>query len=122
MARKSKKVEKAQSAESVVRGIDRRTRRTFTSEEKIRIVLEGIRGEESIASLCRKNGIHENLYYKWSKDFLEAGRRRLSGDTSRQANTDEVSGLKNENDELKKLVAELTLENRAIKKSLNGLV
>ena len=122
MARKSKKVEKAQSAESVVRGIDRRTRRTFTSEEKIRIVLEGIRGEESIATLCRKNGIHENLYYKWSKDFLEAGRRRLSGDTSRQANTDEVSGLKNENDELKKLVAELTLENRAIKKSLNGLV
>ena len=122
MARKSKRVEKTQSAESIVKGIDRRTRRTFTSEEKIRIVLEGIRGEESIASLCRKNGIHENLYYKWSKDFLEAGRRRLSGDTKRQANTDEVSGLKNENDELKKVVAELTLENRSIKKSLNGLI
>ena len=122
MARKSKRVEKTQSAESIVKGIDRRTRRTFTSEEKIRIVLEGIRGEDSIASLCRKNGIHENLYYKWSKDFLEAGRRRLSGDTSRQANTDEVSSLKNENDELKKVVAELTLENRAIKKSLNGLI
>lgn len=122
MRKKVKRDEKPKNAESIVRGIDRRTRRTFTSEEKIRIVLEGIRGEESIASLCRKNGIHENLYYKWSKDFLEAGRRRLSGDTSRQANSDEVSGLKNENDELKKVVAELTLENRAIKKSLNGLI
>jgi transposase len=122
MRKKVKRDENPKNAESIVRGIDRRTRRTFTSEEKIRIVLEGIRGEESIASLCRKNGIHENLYYKWSKDFLEAGRRRLSGDTSRQANSDEVSSLKNENDELKKVVAELTLENRAIKKSLNGLI
>ena len=82
------------SAEKTVRDIRRRTRRKFSAEEKIRIVLEGLRGEDSIAELCRKEGINQNLYYRWSKDFLEAGKKRLSGGTSRQANTDEVKNLR----------------------------
>ena len=106
--------------ESYIRDIKRKTRRKFSSEEKIRIVIEGLRGEESIAELCRREGIAANLYYRWSKDFLEAGKKRLQGDTQREANTSEVHGLKQENTDLKEVVAELTLENRVLKKSLNG--
>ena len=82
--------QKKQSASSLVQEIKRKTRRVFSSEEKIQIVLEGLRGEESVAALCRKHGIHENNYYNWSKDFLEAGKKRLSGDTERNASTSEV--------------------------------
>ena len=109
------------SSESIVREIKRKTRRKFSSEEKIRIVLEGLRGEVSIAELCRREGIVPNLYYRWSKDFLEAGKRRLQGDTVREANSSEVNGLRQENDQLKQLVAELSLKNRVLKKSSNGL-
>lgn len=111
---------KKQSIESKVREIKRATKRKYSAEEKIRIVIEGLRGEESLASLCRKEGIHPNLYYNWSKDFLEAGKKRLSGDTKRQASSSEVIDLKKENEELKMLVAELSMENRVIKKNLNG--
>jgi transposase len=109
------------SPESIVREIKRRTRRKFTAEEKIRIVLEGLRGEESITDLCRKEGIHPTNYYKWSKSFLEAGKRQLNGDTIREASSSEVKGLRDENDELKMLVAEVTLSNRVLKKTLKGL-
>ena len=93
---KSHKMEdkKKPSASSLVREIKRRTRRTFSAEQKIQIVLEGIRGEESVSAFCRKYGIHENNYYNWSKDFMEAGKKRLSGDTERDANTSEVKDLK----------------------------
>jgi len=109
------------SSESVVSEIKRKTRRKFSSEEKIRIVLEGLRGEESIATVCRREGISPNLYYRWSKDFLEAGKRRLQGDTVREANSVEVNGLRQENEQLKQLVAELSLKNRVLKKSLSGM-
>jgi transposase len=111
----------SQSPGSVVREIKRETRRKFNSEEKIRIVLEGLKGEESIAFICRREGIAPSLYYKWSKTFLQAGKRRLDGDTLREANSDEVSELRRENEELKQLVAELSLKTRVLKKSLNGL-
>lgn len=114
-------MENKQSASSYVKEIKRRTRRAFSTEEKIKIVLEGIRGEDSIAAICRKYSIHENLYYKWSKDFIEAGKKRLSGDIVREANTTEVSEMKKENTMLKEALADLTLENRVLKKSLNGL-
>jgi transposase len=106
--------------ESVVREIKRKTRRKFSSEEKIRIVLEGLRGEESIAELCRREGISPNLYYNWSKEFLEAGKRRLKGDTKREATSGEVVDLRRENEQLKQLVAELSLRNRRLKKMSNG--
>ena len=106
--------------ESIVKDIKRRTRRRFSSEEKIHIVLEGLKGEESIAAICRREGIVPALYYRWSKDFLEAGKRRLSGDTMREANTTEVSELRKENQELKEVVAEQTLNIRVLKKSLSG--
>ena len=111
---------KKQSASSVISAIKRRTRRLFTAEEKIQIVLECLRGEDSIAAICRKHGINENNYYLWSKDFLEAGKKRLNGDTQRQANTGEVTNLKKENSQLKELVAELLMQNNTLKKSLNG--
>ena len=107
-------------AEKAVRDIRRRTRRKYSSEEKIRIVLEGLRGEESIAALCRREGIAEGLYYSWSKEFLEAGKKRLSGDTQRQATSSEVRDLRREMLGLKELVAELSLENRLLKKSMLG--
>ena len=110
-----------QSPESVVREIKRKTRRKYNAEEKIRIVLEGLKGEESIAAICRREGISPNLYYRWSKAFLEGGKRRLQGDTKREASSDEVTELRKENDELKQLVAEVSLENRILKKSSNGL-
>ena len=108
------------NTEKQVKDIRRKTRRKFSSEEKIRIVLDGLRGEYSIAELCRREGINNNLYYRWSKDFLEAGRKRLSGDTVREASTDEVVDLKKENANLKQAVAELYLRNDWLKKSLTG--
>ena len=108
-------------SESMIRDIKRKTRRKFSSEEKIRIVLDGLRGEDSISALCRREGINPNLYYRWSKDFLEHGKKRLQGDTIREANSGEVKQLRSENDELKQLVAELSLKNRVLKKSLKGL-
>jgi transposase len=110
-----------QSPESVVREIKRKTRRKFNPEERIRIILEGLKGEDSIAAICRREGIAPSLYYKWSKSFLEAGKQRLKGDTMREANSDEVSELRKENEQLKQLVAELSLKNRVLKKSLSGL-
>ena len=107
--------------ESVVREIKRRTRKRYSAEEKIRIVLEGLKGEASISEICRREGIYPNVYYKWSKEFLEAGKKRLQGDTEREATNGEVVGLRKENDQLKALVAELSLKNRVLKKSLNGL-
>lgn len=116
MANKEEKV----SAEKVIRDIRRETRRKYSAEEKIRIVLEGLRGEESIAELCRREGINPNMYYKWSKEFLEAGKARLTGDTKREANSSEVSALRQENVQLKQVVAELVLENRGLKKTALG--
>ena len=107
-------------AEKVVKDIRRATRKRHSSEEKIRIVLEGLRGEDSIAELCRREGINQNLYYRWSKEFLEAGKKRLAGDTAREATSDEVKGLRKEAVALKEVVAELTLENRLLKKSMTG--
>ena len=108
------------NAEKTVREIRRATRRKFSAEEKIRIVLEGLRGEETIAELCRKEGIAQNLYYRWSKDFLEAGKKRLAGDVAREATSDEVKGLRAEARQLKEALAEVTLENRLLKKSVVG--
>jgi len=109
------------SPESVVREIKKNTRRRITSEEKICIVLEGLKGEESIAEICRREGIAPSMYYKWSKGFLEAGKRQLNGDTKREATSDDVAQLRQENEQLKQLVAELSLSNRILKKSLSGL-
>ena len=108
----------AQSAEETVRDIRRDTRRQFSAEEKIRTVLDGLRGEDSIAELCRKEGIAQNLYYRWSKEFLEAGKKRLAGDTAREATSDEVKTLRAEARQLKEALAEVTLENRLLKKSV----
>jgi transposase len=108
------------TAEQVVKDIRRRTRKHHSAEEKIRIVLEGLRGEASIAELCRREGIAQSLYYAWSKEFLEAGKRRLAGDTARQATSPEVKELRTEAAALKEAVADLTLENRLLKKSMIG--
>jgi transposase len=105
-------------AEQVVKDIRRATRRHFSAEDKIRIVLEGLRGDAGIAELCRKEGIAQSLYYTWSKEFMEAGKRRLAGDTTRAATTDEVKDLRREASALKECVADLTLENRLLKKSM----
>ena len=105
------------AADKLVRGIKRKTRKHYSAEEKIRIVLAGLRGEESISALCRREGIAESLYYSWSKEFLEAGKARLSGDTARQATAPVVKELRSESAALKEVVAELTLENRLLKKS-----
>jgi transposase len=102
-------------AEQVVKDIRRATRRHFSAEDKIRIVLDGLRGEDSIAELCRKEGIGQSLYYTWSNEFMEAGRRRLAGDTARAATSDEVKDLRREASALKECVADLTLENRLLK-------
>jgi transposase len=114
-------VEKKKSSEATVRNIRRKTRKKYSAEEKIRIVLDGLRGETTIAELCRREGINQNLYYKWSKEFLEAGKQRLAGNTNRQATSDEVKDLRREMQQLKLLVAELSLNNRVLKKSLLGL-
>ena len=109
---------KKQSAANAVKDIRRKTRRKFSAEEKIRIVLEGLRGEQSVSELCRREGIAQTLYYRWSKEFLEAGKRQLAGDTKREATSSEVKDLKAENLQLKQVVAEQTLELRIAKKNL----
>ena len=106
-------------ADKTVRAIRRKTRKQYSAEEKIRIVIAGLRGEESIAALCRSEGIAESLYYSWSKEFLEAGKKRLSGDTVRQTTSNEVRNLKRENRDMKEALADLLLENRLLKKSMN---
>ena len=108
------------SAEATIRDIKRKTRRKYNAEEKIRIVIEGLRGEATIAELCRREGIAESLYYSWSKEFMEAGKARLSGNTKRQASSSEVDALRRENEQLKQLVAQLALRNRVLKKSVLG--
>ncbi len=117
---RQKAVTRNEAAEKVVRDIRRATRKQYSAEEKIRIVLSGLRGEDSIAELCRREGIAQSLYYSWSKEFLEAGKKLLAGDTSRAATSDEVKGLRKEAVTLKEVVAELTLENRVLKKSMLG--
>ena len=109
---------KTTPGEQVAKDIRHATRRHFSAEDKIRIVLDGLRGEDSIAEICRKEGIAQSLYYVWSKEFLEAGKRRLAGDTARAATTDEVKTLRREASALKEVVADLTLENRLLKKSM----
>ncbi len=106
------------SAEAHVKEIRRATRRQHNAEEKIRIVLEGLRGEYSIAELCRKESIAQSLYYKWSKEFLEAGKKRLTGDTERQATSGEIKDLRREMRDLKEALADVLLENRLLKKSM----
>jgi len=107
-------------AEKVMKDIRRRTRKQHSAEEKIRFVLEGLRSEESIAELCRREGIATSLYYKWSKEFLEAGKKRLAGDTARQASAPEVKELRAEASALKEALADVMLENRLMKKSMIG--
>ena len=107
-------------SDKLVKDIRRANRKIYSAEEKIRIVLEGLRGETTIAELCRQEGIAQSMYYKWSKDFLEAGKQRLAGDTARAATTDEVKGLRREARDLKEVVAEQTLELRLLKKSMIG--
>ena len=109
------------NSEKLVKDIRRRTRKKYSSEEKIRIVLEGMRGEESIAELCRREGLNQNVYYRWSKEFLESGKQRLAGDIKREATSTEVTDLKKENDQLKRLMADIMLKNDVLKKSVLGL-
>jgi len=113
--------EKKEKAESTVRRIRRRTRKKYSAEDKIRIVIEGLRGDMSVAELCRKEGISQSLYYKWSKEFLEAGKQRLAGNTTRQADSSEVREMRQESEQMKLLIAELSLNNRRLKKSLRGV-
>jgi len=108
------------TAEKAVRDIRRATRRHYSAEENIRIVLEGLRGEDSIAELCRREGLNANVYYRWSKEFLEAGKKRLSGDTQREATTGEVKDLRGETAALKEALAEMMMKNRLLKKSVLG--
>ena len=108
------------SAEKTVRDIRRATRRHYSAEEKIRVVLESLRGGDSIAELCRREGINSNVYYRWSKEFLEAGKKRLSGDTAREATSEEVKDLGAESAVLKEALAEQVMENRLLKKSVLG--
>jgi transposase len=117
---RQKQTGRQSSSERIIKDIKRRTRKQYSVEEKIRIVLDGLRGEDSIAELCRREGIAQGLYYKWSKDFMEAGKKRLAGDIVRQANTDEVITLRREARDLKEVVAEQTLELRLLKKSMIG--
>ena len=109
---------KKRSAEKTVRDIRRATRRKYSAEEKIRIVIEGLRGEDSVAELCRREGINSNVYYRWSKEFMEAGKKRLAGDVSREATSDEVKDLRAEAAALKEALAEQLMENRLLKKSV----
>jgi transposase len=112
---------KKQTADSTVKNIRRKARKQYNAEEKIRIVIEGLRGDLTVAELCRREGITQSLYYKWSKEFLEAGKARLNGNTQRQADSEEVSQLRKELDQLKLLVAELSIKNRLLKKTMIGL-
>ena len=117
---KSKQKNSKVPAERVVKDIRRARRKPYSAEEKIRIVLEGLRGDDSLAELCRREGIAQGVYYKWSKEFMEAGKRFLAGDTVRAANNEEVTELRREGRDLKEVVAELTLKNRLLKKSMIG--
>jgi len=110
-----------EAADRTIKDIRRQTRRKYTAEDKIRIVLSGLKGEDSIAELCRQEGIAQSQYYSWSKEFLEAGKKRLAGDTIREANNGEVKGLRREARDLKEVVAEQALELRLLKKSMSGL-
>ena len=116
----SKRSTRHETAEQHVKSIRRATRKQYSAEEKIRVVLEGLRGEQSIAELCRREGIAQSLYYSWSKEYLEAGKKRLSGDTAREATSDEVRSLRRETRDLKEALAETLLENRLLKKSMRG--
>ena len=109
------------SSEKIIRDVKRNTRKQYSAEEKIRIVLDGVRGEDSIAQRCRREGIAQSLYYKWSRDFVEAGKQRLAGDIVRQANTSDVTALRREARDLKEVVAEQTLELRLLKKTCSGM-
>jgi len=120
MSKKQSAKKHKSDADKLVRNVKRRTRRTYSAEEKIRIVLAGLRGEESIAELCRQEGIHQNLYYRWSREFLEAGKKRLAGNTAREADSGEVKLLRTEAAQLKEALAETLLENRLLKKSVIG--
>ena len=111
---------KKNSTEKTVRDIRRRTRKKYSAEEKIRIVLEGLRGEESVAELCRKEGLNPNVYYRWSKEFLEAGKKQLAGNTTREATSEEVKDLRAEAAALKETLGEMLMENRLLKKSVLG--
>jgi len=117
---RQKSMSRKDPAEKAIRDIRRKTRKRYSAEEKIRIVLSGLRGEESIAVLCRHEGIAEGLYYSWSKEFLEAGKKRLAGDTARQATSTEVKTLRAEARALKEALAEQMLEKRLLKKSMIG--
>ena len=111
---------KKSSAQKTIRDIRRATRRHYSAEEKIRTVLEGLRGEDTIAELCRREGLNSNVYYRWSKEFMEAGKKRLAGDTVREATSDEVKQLRAESSALKETLGELLMENRLLKKSMLG--
>ena len=110
-----------QSTENFIKDIRRKTRRLFSSEQKILIVMEALRGESSSAEICRKHGIAQSLFYKWNKEFMEAGKKRLNGDTTREATSDEVADLRKENQQLKEMLADLMLQNYIVKKSLGNL-
>jgi transposase len=110
-----------QSTENFIKDIRRKTRRLFSSEQKILIVMEALRGESSSTEICRKHGIAQSLFYKWNKEFMEAGKKRLNGDTTRDATSDEVADLRKENQQLKVMLADLMLENHIVKKSLGNL-
>ncbi len=112
---------KKQTTENFIKEIRRKTKRMFTSEQKITIVMEALRAEISVAEICRKYSIHQSQFYKWNKEFMEAGKKRLAGDTTRDATNDEVNNLRNENAKLKEMVADLMLRYDIVKKSLNGL-
>ena len=112
---------KKQTTENFIKEIRRKTKRLFTSEQKITIVMEALRAEISVAEICRKYSIHQSQFYKWNKEFMEAGKKRLAGDTTRDATKDEVNDLRNENAKLKEMVADLMLRYDIVKKSLNGL-
>jgi transposase len=110
-----------QTPENFVKDVRRKARRIFSTEQKILIVMEALRGEDSVAAICRKHGIAESVFYKWNKEFLEAGKKRLSGDTTREATSDEVAELRKENQKLKEMVADLMLRYDIVKKSLDYL-
>lgn len=118
---RQKTVPQTSTAEKTIKDIRRATRKHHSAEDKIRVVLDGLRGEDSIAAICRREGIAESLYYSWSKEFLEAGKKRLAGDTARSATSDEVKVLRRESRDLKEVVAEQALELRLLKKSMIGL-
>ena len=107
------------TAENYIKEIRRKTRRIFTAEQKITIVMEAIRAETSVAELCRKYSIHEAQFYKWNKEFIEAGKKRLAGDVTREATGDDVKALIDENRKLKEIVADLVLRYDIVKKTMD---